>query len=123
VGLALVAALTLPKTLAVHREERIATRRAAEWLAARRDLAGPVAAAKYRTAYYAREAFVHLSRGGAKTKVDLLQRAGARFLVVDDEQIAALPGVATRRFGLVELYRVEASGRTAFVYDLRPPSY
>ncbi len=121
VGLALTATLTLPKTLAVHRDERIATRRAAEWLAARRDLTGPVAAAKYRAAYYAREAFIHLSRGGSEADPGLLRRAGARFLVVDDVQIASLPGLAARQADLAELYRVEASGRTAFVYDLRPP--
>ena len=121
VGLALVAALTLPKTLALHREERIATRRAAEWLAGRGDLSGPVASEKYRTAYYAREAFIHLSRGGSGADVDRLRREGARFLVIDDAQIASRPGVAARRAELVELYRVEASGRTAFVYDLDAP--
>lgn len=121
VGLALVAALTLPKTLALHREERLATRRAAEWLAGRSDLSGPVAAAKHRTAYYAREAFIDLSRGGSGSDVDRLRQAGARFLVIDDAQIASHPGVAASRPGLLELYRAEASGRTAFVYDLAAP--
>ncbi|MEE2675030.1 MAG: glycosyltransferase family 39 protein [Myxococcota bacterium] len=121
VGLALVAALTLPKTLAAHREERIATRRAAEWLAGRSDLSGPVAAAKARTAYYAGEVFVHLSREGSGSDVRRLRRAGARFLVIDDAQIASRPAVAAQWSGLAEIHRVEASGRTAFVYDLATP--
>jgi hypothetical protein len=90
-------------------------------LAGRSDLSGPVAAAKHRTAYYAREAFIDLSRGGSGSDVDRLRQAGARFLVIDDAQIASHPGVAASRPGLLELYRAEASGRTAFVYDLAAP--
>lgn len=118
VGLALAVVPMLPKTLADHREERLATRRAAEWLAARRDLAGPVASAKYRSAYYAGEAFIHLSRGGAEADVERLRGAGARFLVVDEAQIVSRPGLAAARPSLLELYRVDAGGRTAFVFDL-----
>jgi hypothetical protein len=113
-----VAIATLPKTLAPHRQERLATRRAAEWLYAREDLIGAVAAEKYRTAYYAGEAYVHLSRGGEAGDIELLEKAGARFLIVDEGQIRARPALEQRRPSLAELHRVDAAGRTAFVFDL-----
>ena len=77
------------------------------------------AAEKLRTAYYAGEAFIHLDRGGDEGDVDRLRQAGADFLVVDETQIAKRPDLAERRDRLVELFRVDASGRTGFVYDLR----
>jgi hypothetical protein len=118
-AVALVAAVTLPKTLAPHREERLANRRAAEWLLARDDLPGSVAAEKYRTAWYAGRAFVQLSRGGSEGDAVRLAREGAHFLIVDDHQIRARPALVDAASRLVELYRVQAAGRTAFVYDLR----
>jgi hypothetical protein len=116
--LACVALVTLPKTLAPHREESLAARRAAEWLYQREDLVGPVAADKHRTAYYAGEAYVHLLRGGAEGDVDRLERAGARFLIVDEGQLRARPALERARPSLEELHRVDAAGRTAFVFDL-----
>jgi hypothetical protein len=113
-AVSLVVLVTLPKTWAPHREERLANRRAAEWLDSRPDLQGPVAAEKHRTAWYAGEAFVRLARvadGPAAAA-----KSGARFLIVDDHQLAARPDLS--RLGLSELYRVEAAGRTAFVYRL-----
>jgi hypothetical protein len=119
-GIGLVAVSTLPKTLAPHREEQLATRVAAEWLAANPALAGPVAAFRFRTAYYAGEAFITLAgRGGEDGGVEALRRAGASFLIVDDVQIRAQRGLVSGQRGLDELHRVEAAGRTAFVYLLR----
>jgi 4-amino-4-deoxy-L-arabinose transferase-like glycosyltransferase len=114
--LGLVAALTLPKTLSHHREERLATRRAAEWLAEQADLAGPVAADKSRTAWYAGSTFVRLPRAGAKATAAQLYKRGARFLIVDEEQLERLGTENPDR--LRELRRVEEAGRTAFVYQL-----
>ena len=111
--------MTLPKTLAAHREERLADRKAAEWLLSREDLEGPVAAEKYRTAWYAGRAFVQLSRAGSEGDAARLAREGARFLIVDDHQIGERSALAEAAPTLPLLYRVEAAGRTAFVYDLR----
>ena len=79
VSLVLIAAITLPKSWSAHREERLATRRAAEWLAGEQSLVGPVAARKYRDAYYARQAFIDFTRGGPDVEPVLLRRAGARW--------------------------------------------
>lgn len=117
-SLAFVAAITLPKTWSPQREESLATRRAAEWLAGRPDLVGPVAAGKSRDAYYARQAYIDLARGGPNVEPALLRRAGARFLIVDDEQLARLPGLRDAQPRFRELYRVEAAGRIAWVYEL-----
>ena len=117
--LALAIAL-LVKTWAPHRDERLATRRAAEWLAGSRDLVGPVAAEKHRTAWYAGEAFVHLARGGSEGDPARLRSAGARFLIVDDDAQSELPALERALPGLRVLHRVEASERTAWVYDLAP---
>lgn len=119
-GIAFFALATLPKTWAAHDRERLATRRAAEWLAAREDLSGPVAAEKHRTAWYAGEAFVHLARGGSHGDVDALVRAGARFLIVDDAQTRERPALEARRARLAELHRESVAGRTAWVYELAP---
>jgi hypothetical protein len=114
----LIAIITLPKTWAPHREERLAARRAAEWLAAREGLSGAVAAAKHRTAWYAGEAFVHLGRAGGGDRVEALSDAGASFLIVDDVLLAGRPALKAEIATLPELHRVEAAGRTAFVYSL-----
>jgi 4-amino-4-deoxy-L-arabinose transferase-like glycosyltransferase len=121
IGLSLVviAALTLPKTWSAHREERLATRLAAEWLADEGDLVGPVAARKYRDAYYARQAFIDFSRGGPEVEPVLLRRAGARFLIVDDHELERLPSL--RAAGVRELHRVEAAGRVGYVYEFVDP--
>lgn len=121
-GIAVFVIVTLPKTWAAHDRERLATRRAAEWLAAHPELSGPVAAEKHRTAWYAGEAFVQLSRGGARGDVDALERAGARFLIVDDRVARRLPSLDARRAQLTELHREQVAGRTAWVYDLAPPA-
>ncbi len=120
VAMALVALVTLPKTWAPHREEQLASRRAAEWLASRADLTGAVAADKHRVAWYAGEGFVHLDR--TRDGFDALSRAGARYLIVDDAELPRWPVVEAHRATLVELYRVDAAGRTAFVYELAPAS-
>ena len=120
--LAAVALLTLPKSWEPHRQERLANRRAAEWLAARPDLQGPVAAEKSRTAYYAGQAFVSLSRVGEGAGPEALRRAGADFLIIDDVQLREWPGLAVSRAKPVELHREEAAGRTAYVLDLREPA-
>lgn len=118
VGLALVALITLPKTWSPQREERLATRRAAEWLAGREELVGPVAARKHRDAYYARRAFIDFARGGPHVEPARLQLAGARFLIIDDWQLERLPILrAERPTKFRELHRVEAGGRTGYVYE------
>jgi len=115
-ALAIVVLALISKTWAPHREERLANRHAAEWLAQQEHLHGAVAAEKHRTAWYAREAFVRVGRGDGD--VAGLARAGARFLVIDDVQLRARGETAASRASLNELHRVEAAGRTAFVYDL-----
>lgn len=120
--LAVVAALVLPKTLAPHRDERLATRRAAEWLAEQPHLVGPVAAEKQRTAWYAGAEFVQLPRADAKLHAAQLQGRGARFLIVDAAKFARRGWLQVpASLQLRELWRVEAAGRTAYVYELSGP--
>jgi len=120
--LAVVAALLLPKTLAPHRNERLAARRAAEWLAEQADLAGPVAAEKERTAWYAGAEFVRLPRAGASVSAARLHRQGARFLIVDGERLSQREWLRTPdATGFRELRRLEAEGRTAHVYEIYGP--
>ncbi len=117
--IAVVAVLTLPKTLSRHREERLATRLAAEWLAERSGFAGPVAAEKERTAWYAGEAFIRLPGPEADVPLAQLRRRGARFLIVDEQRLARSDRLkAAIPAELRELHEIEAAGRTAFVYEL-----
>jgi hypothetical protein len=121
--IAVVALLVLPKTFARHREERLATRLAAEWLASRSDQTGPVAAEKERTAWYAGERFIRLAEAEPGVDPTRLYRRGARFLIVDEGQLARwekLQAAVPAR--LAELHRSEAAGRTAFVYEIAQPA-
>lgn len=114
-ALSIVVVVSLAKTWSPHREERLAVRQAAEWLASRPEHSGPVAAEKHRAAWYAGQAFIDLRRvaqGGE------LAQQGARFLIVDDVQLAQRPALQAARARYEELFRVEAAGRTAFVYSV-----
>jgi len=118
--LVLVSIYCLPKILAVHREDRLAVRRAAEWLAGRPDLDGAVAAEKRRVAYYAGKPFVDLDRHGEEVDSALLFREGARFLVIDDRRLEAYSRLwRSRDTTLRALHTAEAVGHSAVVFELR----
>ena len=86
------------------------------------DLAGPVAAEKERTAWYAGAEFVRLPRAGASVSAARLHRQGARFLIVDGERLSQREWLRTPdATGFRELRRLEAEGRTAHVYEIYGP--
>jgi hypothetical protein len=126
VSVLLVSGYCLPKALAWHRVGDLATRRAAEWLAGRPELGGPVASEKRRVAYYAGEKSVILDEGGdadgAKVDIATLYRRGARFLIIDEDQIESYPSLRrSLEAAPPALHRTEAGGRRAVVFELRAP--
>jgi hypothetical protein len=117
VGLALLLTASTVMAARPQRDERAATRRAAEWLAERSP--ERVAASKERDAYYARTAYVPLppNRPGW---VDRLVEQGVRYVVVDERTFKRYPramGDATDP-RLRVLHRVEANGREALVVEI-----
>jgi hypothetical protein len=119
VALALVACLALPKGFADRSAEREAEREAGEWLGARGQLRGPVAAAHRRVAYYAGERFVSLSplfEGGG------LEGLGdARFVIADEERLAACAALDADEIARLRLlHRVEREGRSTVVLRIEP---
>ena len=117
VGLAVVAALAVPKGLSSRREDAEVTRLAAEWLRDRPALHGPVAAARSRLAYYAGEEFVPLTVLERGRGIAGLIEAGACFLILDQndlDRVARLTSLEQLR----PLHRVEAEGTRAIVFAL-----
>ena len=122
----LVAALVLawgPRDLRARREDRLAVRMAAEWLAEHHPNSGPVAAQKLRTAYYAEASFVPLGPGTRLALRDELGAAGARWLVIDDTRLGDHRGLeAGEGSWLRRAHQVVAAGRSASVYALQSKS-
>jgi 4-amino-4-deoxy-L-arabinose transferase-like glycosyltransferase len=119
VGLGLVVAVAAPKLAKPRRVDRLAERRAAEWLAAQPGSSGPVAAQKQRVAYYADAPFVRLPQPGALPLVPFLQAAGARYVIVDDRWLDSDPELReAAREGMAVLHRSEAAGGSASVFAL-----
>ena len=119
-GLALVVAAAAPKLAKERRLERLAERRAAEWLEAQPGGAGPVAAAKQRVAYYAGAPFVRLPVPGELPPLAYLHAAGARHLIVDDRWLAeddALREAVTRGMTLVHRSEGEGGGAAVFLLE------
>ncbi len=124
---AAAAALLLAATLAgalkaLHpdRTEDLAARRAAEWLRASGAPVEGVAARRRRTAWYADAPHVEIPEH-VPVDADLLRRAGASHLVLDDEDGADLPALAASLPAAAHrVHRSEAAGHRATVWALSP---
>jgi hypothetical protein len=122
VGVALIVGFAAPKTLGARRPERLAERRAAEWLREQPGRAGAVAAVKRRVAYYAGAAHLPLPNAEMGPMIAYLRANGAGYLIVDDHLLEADPALqrATRE-GMRLLHTTEGGGRRAAVFTLRAP--
>ncbi len=117
--LALVAMLLLPVETEPRRIDKLAERRAAEWVATQ-PTAHPseiVAGVGGRVGYYARRAMVDLREVEPHALPATILAQGARFAVVDDpDAIRALDDSQD----FVVRYRVQAGGGEAGVFEARP---
>jgi hypothetical protein len=108
-----------PVDLSARRLDRLAVRRAGEWVrqAGLRD--GPVAAGRLRVAYYADRPFVPLPSAPPGGMLHYLEARGVRFVIVDDSKLGAHQGLReVRDTHLRLLHRETAGGRTASVYEV-----
>jgi 4-amino-4-deoxy-L-arabinose transferase-like glycosyltransferase len=119
-GVALVLALTLPKDLGARRMNRVAERRAAEWLREQPGRAGPVAAWRRRVSYYADALHVPLRTAPLGELVHYLRKSGARHMVIDERTLVKLTGSTGDDPGLRRLHAEESAGRRAFVFEVLP---
>ena len=118
-GAALLVGVAAPKALQPRRLERLAERRAAEWLRAQPDRAGAVAAPRVRVAYYADAAFVPLPPDEGPPLLPYLRAADARYMIVDDHHLDRHPAVGeAARDAMRVVHRVEAGGRSAAVFAI-----
>jgi hypothetical protein len=103
-----------------RRADERAARAAAEWL---RDHGepGPVAADRLRLGYYAGMPYIPLARVDDPTLGSFLDRAGARYVLLDDPaDIEALRRIAGDRFR--PLHRETLEGQEAWVFERAAPA-
>jgi len=123
VGLSIVLLVGLPKGLSPHRVERVAERRAAEWLRGQEPRVGAVAAEAPRAAYYAGRPLVPLVRGSEVSSYQALVTSGARFAIVDEAKFDDYTGFREALgTGLYLIHREEALGRRTLVLELATSS-
>lgn len=108
------------RDLRVRRQDRMAVREAAEWLAASHPGSGPVAAQKLRTAYYANAAYVPLASGLDGPLRKQIENGGAAWIVIDESRLGDHLGLEEALGGwLAIVQRVEAEGRTALILSVQ----
>lgn len=119
VVLAMVA-IGLPKSLADHRSEERAARRAAEWLSEQPLPAGRVAALRSKFAYYAKREWVPLVTETKLRPVRALLSERVRYVIAEaGVHRGGLDLVAhLRDAGGREVFQVGVDGRQAFVFEL-----
>jgi hypothetical protein len=118
-GAMLVIGIAAPKVLKPRRVERLAEKRAAEWLRDQPHHGGAVAAKKLRVAYYADSPYVPLPRGRKVPLIPYLREADARYMIVDEQLLDADSDLGrAAREGMRVVYRVEARGRSAAVFTI-----
>lgn len=120
-GLALLAIAPLIRQLEPKRLDKLAERRAAEWLRVHRSAqGGAVAADRSRVAWYAQAPYVSLRGLPSREPLAALQRLEVRYVIVDEpEQLDRLRLVDAP--GARLLHRVRASDHEAWVFELPPP--
>jgi hypothetical protein len=123
VGLALLATASTVMATRPQREDRAASRAAAEWLAERGG-AEQVAATKQRDAYYAETRYARMPRAreGADWVASVRQR-GVRYIILDERAAREYPGLGEEGLTALDprlrvLHRTEAHGRWAVVLEI-----
>lgn len=112
-----------PRDLAPRRMDRLAERRAAEWVRTSTLGPGAVAAGRPRVAYYAGRPFVPLPSSPDEGMLAYLASRDVRAVIVDDDKIGDHAGLREARdAGLVLLHRAREAGHTASVYGIAPRS-
>jgi 4-amino-4-deoxy-L-arabinose transferase-like glycosyltransferase len=118
-GFAIILLFLVPRDLRERRSERLAERRAAEWLREQPHAEGPVAAGRLRAAYYAGAAHVPLPSGQGSDILMYLQIRRARYLIIDEAEFDERGGLRDAvGQELRLLHRSEAAGRSVGVYSV-----
>ncbi len=116
VGLALLVLASTLMAIRPRRENRVAIRAAAEWLAAQEADPGVVAALKQRDAYYAGAGWVRLPPSGeGEAFVRSLRSQGVDYVVLDGRRLDRYPGLEA---GGRLVHREDAGKRWAGVWAL-----
>jgi 4-amino-4-deoxy-L-arabinose transferase-like glycosyltransferase len=118
--LAIALAAGLGQALRPEKNEARAERAAAEWLRTNAAEQGAVAAPKSRIAYYAQRPAVVLHQAPPQGQLAWLRAQGARYVVVDDDDLEKFPELSgARGAGLALLHCVRVKSRWAVVYEVR----
>jgi Dolichyl-phosphate-mannose-protein mannosyltransferase len=108
-----------PRDLRERRMDRALERGAAEWLRERGPAAGPVAAQKRRTAYYAGRPFVPLPDGRNGLIERQLRARGTRFVIIDAAKLDDHAGLAAGIGDWLEpVHTARAAGQAVLVLEL-----
>ena len=121
-GLALLLCVVWgPRDLRARRDERVAVRAAAEWLADRGGAGSRVAAQKLRVAYYARADYVPLPSGNFGSIEAILRAQDVDWVVIDADRFDDHSGLAEGAGSwLRTVHSVERSGHLALVLEMLP---
>jgi hypothetical protein len=116
-----VASIGLTKSLRPDRIDSVAERRCAEWLRAQDLPPGGVAVHRRRIAYYAGAPDVRLPSKPFRFVGKEMRKRGARYLIINDEDVRDFPWVVDALPTEARLlHREEANGVNAYVYLLVP---
>ncbi len=119
-GLVLVSVIPLTRQLEPKRIDKLAERRAADWLHANAPGPGAVAADRRRVAEYAHARFVSLRTLRSPDRIAELRKRGARYVVADDPAILDRLGLL-RSEGVRLIHHEVGDGQEAWVFELPPP--
>lgn len=110
-----------PRDLRERRMDRALERVAAEWLGEAGRTAGPVAAQKRRTAYYAGQPFVPLPDGRDGLIERQLRARGTRFVIIDAAKLSDHAGLAEGIGDWLEpVHTARSDGQAVLVLELSP---
>ena len=124
--IALIALIALPKVWRDHRSEQVASRRAAEWMAAEAQGQGMMASDRMKHGWYAQREWRSATFGGQPIAWSVLYEDGVRWILVDSlatdrlEDVSENVGSEVAPFDSVERYRVQNGSRRAVVWELVP---
>ncbi len=118
--IAIALAAGLGQALRPEKNEARAQRAAAEWLRTNAAEQGAVAAPKSRIGYYAQRPAVVLHQAPPQGQLAWLRAQGARYVVVDDDDLEKFPELSGARGAeLSLLHCVRVKSRWAAVYEVR----
>lgn len=122
----LIALIALPKVWRDHRSEQVASRRAAEWMAAEVKGEGLLASDRMKHGWYAQREWRSTNSGGQPISWSALYGGGVRWVLVESlatngmQEVAVSVGSQEASFDSVERYRVQDGSRQATVWELVP---